>query len=96
MTLRYIEYVDAEGRSWRRALPDGVPDSKAATGIPAGPPAMTELGLPRAVEIRLHNQLYARGLFSEEDVRRNPAELTSALIAAYRVDAQRILIIYHG
>lgn len=96
MTLRNVEYEDTDGRKFLRGLPEGVPDTQAVIGVPIGPPSLLDLGLPLDVEVRLHNQLYARGLFTEDDVRQRIGEVQSALMVAYRTDVQRILLIYHG
>lgn len=96
MALKTVEYVDDQGRRWARGLPEGVPDSKAKTGVPLGPPSFASLGLPLDVEIRLHNQLYERGILSETDARRHLPDIHSALMFALRVDAHRVLSIYQG
>lgn len=96
MSLSTVQYTDAEGRQWLRGLPAGVPASQAEIGVPLGPPSLAELDLPKDVEIRLHNQLYARGILTEHDARTRLAEVTSALMAALRVDVHRILAVYQG
>lgn len=96
MSLSTIEYTDTEGRRSLRGLPAGVPASKAAQGVPLGPPSLAELGLPKEIEVRLHNQLFARGLFTEQDARAKPGEIHSAIVAALRLDVQRILAVYQG
>lgn len=77
-------------------MPDRRPDSDASVGIPLGPPPLTDLGLPLDVEVRLHNQLFDRHLLREADVRQRPGEVVSAVAAAYRVDATRVIGIYQG
>lgn len=77
-------------------MPDKRPDSEARVGVPLGPPPLTDLGLPLEVEVRLHNQLFDRGLIYERDARQRPSEVVSAVIAAYRVDASRVIGIYQG
>lgn len=96
MTLRNVEYEDADGRKFLRGLPEGVPDTQVAIGVPLGPPSLRELGLPLDIEVRLHNQLYARGLLTESDVRQRIGEVRSAVSAAFQTDVQRILLIYQG
>ncbi len=96
VTLRTVEYEDPEGRRWLRGLPDGVPDTQAVIGVPYGPPPLTDLGLPLDIEVRLHNQLYARGLFTERDARSKLPDIQSALAAALRVDVHEILKVYQG
>lgn len=96
VTLRTVEYEDPEGRKWLRGLPDGTPDTQAAIGVPQGPPPLTSLGLPLAIEVRLHNQLYARGVLTERDARSKLPDIQSALSAALRVDVHEILKVYQG
>ena len=61
-----------------------------------GPPDLAELGLPTEIEIRLHNQLYDRGLWTEYEARKALTEINSALLSAFRVDVHRLLHLYHG
>lgn len=96
VSLRRVEYIDSDGRIWIRGLPEGVPDGQAKVGVPIGPPPLASLGLPKAVEVRLHNQLVARDILTEVDARARLAEVQSAVMAAYRVDAHTILGIYQG
>ncbi len=92
--MRQSFYSDEKGRNWATLLPDGVPDSEAAMGLLLGPPSMEPLGLPEEIEIRLHNQLFYRRLFTFEDVRRRRADVASALQSTLKVDAQAIVDIY--
>lgn len=96
VTLRAIEYIDHDGRLWARGLPDDVPDSQAKVGVPLGPPPLTSLGLPKQIEIRLHNQLYNRHILTERDARTRFNEVRAALQAALGVDAAAILAVYSG
>lgn len=89
--LRAVEWRDEDGRRWARGLPPQAPDSDARWGIPLGPPSLKALGLPAEVEIRLHNELYVRGLLTERDVRRRTHDIQAALMAALGVDTGRIL-----
>jgi hypothetical protein len=77
-----------------RELPAGVPDSEADRGIPVGPPPLAALGLPEATEIRLHNELFHRGLLRAEDVKRHPAAVVAAVQAALKVDAGLVMDCY--
>lgn len=96
VTLTMVTWEDTEGRSWLRAIPQGVPEAQAAIGIPIGPPPLDELGLPREIEIRLHNQLYARRIYTAADARDRVGEINSAIMAALRLDVHRILAVYEG
>jgi hypothetical protein len=92
--MRDVDYTDDEGRSWRVRVPDDCPADRFVEGIPIGPPALASLGLPLAVEVRLHNQLFGRGLLTRRDVLRRPGDVFAALQAAYRVDVQTLQTLY--
>ena len=94
--MREASYTDTEGRQWAVLLPDGVPDSDAALGIPLGPPSLESLGLPLEFEVRLHNQLYVRRLFTFRDMKTRRMEIMGALQAALRVDIVAITAIYRA
>ena len=92
--MREMSYTDDEGRQWAVSLPDGVPESDAPLGIPLGPPSLAPLGLPLDVEVRIHNQLFARRLFTPRDVKTRRMEILGALQAALRVDIVAIAALY--
>ena len=92
-SLVQTTYEDPDGRLWAVLVPVGEED-EAAMGIPLGPPDLTPLGLPLEVEIRLHNQLYRRGLFTLRDVRRRGPEVFAALQAAYHTDVAAVTGLY--
>ncbi len=92
--LREVDWTDAEGRIWRTLIPQNVSDSEAQRGVPVGPPSLEDLGLPLAHEVRLHNQLHARRLFTIKDVRTRRRDIVGALLAVFKLDAQRIVELY--
>lgn len=96
MALREVTWSDRDGRRFVVMLPDLVPDSEARRGVPIGPPDLSGLGLPHSVEVRLNNELVARRLLRREDLRGRIAELTSAVMAACRLDAQAVEALYEG
>lgn len=96
VTLTRTTWIGPDGRKWLRGVPEGAPASDAAIGIPLGPPDLSDLGLPDEIHVRLHNALYDRHVFSYQDARKDPREINSALIAAFRVSVQRILQLYEG
>ena len=77
-------------------IPEDSPDSEAAVGIPVGPPPLDGLSLPLKIEVALHNQLFARKIFSEKDARKNLDGIRASLMAALQSDVNRILAIYQG
>ncbi len=91
--LVFATYTDADGRSWRVRVPKGAPTPNSM-GIPAGPPDISSLGLPHEIMVRLHNQLFNRGLFSRGDLRGRGQEVVAALQAAYKVDASAVTALY--
>ena len=93
-SLREVSYEDKQGRRHRVLLPEDAPDSTAPQGIPVGPPSLEALDLPREVEIRIHNQLHDRGLFTARDVKTRPQDVMGALMAALKIDKQRLVAVY--
>ncbi len=92
--LVQVEYVDDDGRKWAVKVPEGEED-KAHMGIPIGPPDLSELGLPIDIEVRLHNQLYSRGLFTLRDIRgRRQNEIFASLQSALKVDVSRVTSLF--
>lgn len=94
--MRKVTYQDDDGRWLVSLIPDSAPDTHAPQGVIVGPPSLEGLELPLDIEVRLHNQLFHRGLLTEQDVRRRPNEVTAAIAAALKLDAQRILSLFGG
>jgi hypothetical protein len=94
--LREAHWEDEEGRYWKVSLPSDAPDGDARIGIPIGPPSLVSLGLPLEIEVRLHNQLYSRGILTQRDAQRRRQEIRGALIGALKVDVGRIIDVYLG
>lgn len=92
--LKAVDWTDEEGRIWRALIPQSVPDADAPRGVPLGPPSLEDLGLPLEQEVRLHNQLHARRLFTIRDVKARRLDVQGALQAALKVDSQRIVNLY--
>lgn len=92
--MKYVTYTDPQGRKWRRRLPDHVGEFQAEMGVPDGPPSLEDLGLPEEIEIALHNQLFNRGIFTKREAVRQRSEIVNALMAALKLDAQRIVDLY--
>lgn len=85
-------YEDDTGRKWLVLVPPDETD--LSRGIVQGPPDITELNLPERVAVRLHNELFNRGLITRSDVKGRAMEVHAALQAAYHVDATAILNLY--
>lgn len=92
--MRQASYEDARGRKWAVLLPEGAPDVDAPMGLRLGPPSLESLDLPEDVEVRLHNQLFERGLFTEADIKTRRQHIFGALQATFKVDTGRIVALY--
>jgi hypothetical protein len=92
--MRESSYIDPKGRKWAVLLPEGVPDSDASMGVHLGPPSLESLGLPEEQEVRLHNQLFNRRIYTKQDARKRRQDIIGALFATFKVDAQRIVDLY--
>lgn len=92
--MKQTQYTDEKGRCHAVMLPDGVPDEDAAKGLPLGPPSLESLGLPEELEIRLHNQLFSRHLFTAKDVRARRIDVLGSLMGAFKLDAEKIVQVY--
>ena len=89
LPLVQASYTDETGRQWAVMVPlgqEGAPEM----GIPIGPPDVVSLGLPEEIGVRLHNELFRRGLWNRDRLRGRGPELMAALQAAFRVDAARL------
>lgn len=87
-------YTDGDGRHWAVMLPDDAVVGSESMGLPLGPPSLESLGLPLEVEVRLHNQLFERGLLTERDVKARRLHVFGAVQAAFKVDVERIVQLY--
>lgn len=82
-------YTDDTGRMWAVLVPDDE-DVDPEMGIPIGPPDLTGLDLPEETAVRLHNQLFARGILTKADFKGKQQQLFAALQAAYKVDIAKV------
>lgn len=94
--MQQISYTDKVGRMWLVNLPDGMPASDASLGIPVGPPSLEGLGFPEEIEVALHNQLFARKIFTWNDANRKRLEVVAAIQGALKLDADRIVSYLHN
>lgn len=94
--MRNVTYIDPEGRKFLVQLPDDAPDSHAPMGVPIGPPDLSDLNLPLAMEVRLNNALFARQLLTRNDVRRRRQELTAVWQSVLSVDSTVLHNLFEG
>ena len=94
--MRAVDFTDKLGYTRRVLLPDSASDLEVDLGVPVGPPDLEPLGLPIALERRLHRELVARGLWTYNDVLKRPNELKGAWQSALGVDVSRLMSLYAG
>ena len=90
-------YIDESGRRWAVLVPTGH-EHEAALGVVLGPPDVREVlpQLPDALALRLHDELFNRGLWSAAQLRGRAHEVQAALQAALRLDVQALLAAYRS
>lgn len=92
--MREANYRDRQGRQFLVLLPDGVADEDSRMGLPVGPPPLGHLDLPLEVEVRLNNQLFARGIFTWADAKARRQDIFAAWQAALATDCDRVVMAY--
>jgi len=91
--MRKVEYERA-GKKYLVDLPEGI--ENVDLGIPIGPPDFVEiLNIPEPFATKLHNEMFKRGLFRHDDLRRRPREVQAALQSALKLDAATIVNAYY-
>lgn len=88
-----VEYKDSQGRLFKVSVPNETIDPKF--GIIIGPPLLDELELPTAIMIKLHNELYARGILTAEDARVRIDEVNNSVRAALRLTTEKVVEAYN-
>lgn len=90
--MRKVEF-EKGGRKYLTMLPEGV--ENVDLGVLIGPPEFVDyLGLPEPFATRLHNQMFARKLFTLSDLQKRSQEIQAALQSAFRVDVASIMTAY--
>ncbi len=97
--MKQVDYEAKDGRKFRVLVPDDCPERDYPKGIHIGPPdldaRLAEMGWPKALRVRLHNELHARGLLAYRDViTKHPSLLEGALKAVLKTDMQTIQRLY--
>jgi hypothetical protein len=87
--LREVSWTDAFGRRWATQIGANEPDSAASSGLPVGPIPLDELALPLWFEVKLHNELFKRRIFTfvEASARGGRERLQEAVRAAVKIGA---------
>lgn len=86
-----VEHVDGLGRKFIVYVEQG---ESPVFGNIKGPMPLDTLGLPQPLMVRLHNEMYARGLITLADVMRRPQDVQGAIQSALRLDVQEIQRLY--
>lgn len=98
--MRTLDFTDLKGRHWRVQLPDDAGDDEVDLGVPVGPPDLEPLALakgwPESFAVRLHNELWHRGLLTKRDAQARSSELIGAFMAALKADAMDVARLYAG
>lgn len=89
-----VKVTDDAGRVSVMKVPEDAPEKMWPGGILIGPPDLSSLGLSEEVTTKLHNELFNRGIVDRAAARRNRPEVHQALMAALRIDAERIINLY--
>ena len=93
--MRIVDWTDERGRKYKSRIPDGARDEDAAMGILVGPPNVADaLGWPEPLATRLHNNLFDRGLFTAEIVRKSPQALQAVIRATFKIDVHILMDAY--
>lgn len=91
--MKTVTYTAPDGRMYLSLLPASAPDDHIPMGVKLGPPdeLMEIAGWSEEVKVRLHNELFARGIYTFALARRKRHEITAAVMAALRVDTEVIM-----
>lgn len=92
--MKLVDYTDESGFKFKMQVPDDAAEDTYKFGTPYGPPDISELGLPPQLQLRLHNQLFDRDLFTLKDVQRQRVNVMGAWQAALTTDVESIVQIY--
>lgn len=92
--MREVTYTDGLGQMFLTRIPDSAPDAHAAFGVRVGPPELDTLGLPIEIQVRLHNELYARRVWTWAELRARRADVADALRTALKLGVGDIERVY--
>lgn len=92
--MKDVTVTDIHGRKSVYSIPDDAPEWHGSMGLFKGPPDLEKLDLPIDIEVRINNQLWARGLITENDLKKRPNEIILAIQSALKIDAQKISQLY--
>lgn len=95
--MEEVEWVDHWGRKfvvYVRIQGDVIGDP--SKGVIKGPQPLDMLGLDQETNVRLHNELYARGIITYKDAMHRPMAILQAIQQALRVNVQQVQNAYAG
>ena len=81
--MRKVIWVDLKGRKHCSLVRDDDPDHLAPSGIPHDPPDLSRLDW-EAIELKLHNLLVERGLYTYDDVVALQNGVTSSILSTLK------------
>jgi hypothetical protein len=76
--MKLVNWTDKEGRMHRSAIPNSAEPSMAPHGVPYGPPELDQLDW-EALKLEINNALARHGLYTWDDVQRDPNGVGIAL-----------------
>lgn len=86
--------IEKLGKKYKALVPDNDPPELWQYGIIVGPPDLSSLDLPPSIEVRLHNELYVRGLITKNDIKLRLRDLGLAIQFALGLDVQTLAALY--
>jgi hypothetical protein len=93
--MKRVGYKGDDGRWFSVLLPDDEPDENAHLGVPIGPPDVVfPVQLPESFFVRLHNELYFRGVFTSRDAMTRRADVQAAMLAASKASVEMVIQAY--
>jgi hypothetical protein len=87
--MRKVIYTDSIGRKFQTLIPDGAPEEHANYGVLVGPPEL-DIDLPERLAVTLHNELFAREIFTMRDVKRRRDDVLAAVRSTFKIDCEVI------
>lgn len=88
--MKIIEWTDEKGFKRKRSIKDTDPEELAQDGLPLEPPDVKRLDWDNLI-VKLHNNLFDRGLVCWRDVQYSQDGVTSAILATFR---REVLALY--
>lgn len=96
MPNKKVTYTAPDGRMFYVEVPEDAPEHHYRFGVVLGPPDLKIELDTEQLNVRIHNELYARQLLTLHDLRHRPADVVAAIQAAVRIDAQELMAAWYS